>query len=71
MQEISLLTYKKPVTSIKKIKYTVKIRFIMYTMIETCIDIIFTISIISYFLKIPKPDHFSVINQISRYLASS
>ena len=71
MQEISLLPYKKPVTLIEKIKYVAKIRFIIYIMIKTCINITFAISMVNYLTKTPRSDHFSTINQILRYLAGS
>lgn len=71
MQEISLLFYKKLVTSIQKKKYAVKIRFIIYTIVKTYIDIVFTTSIISYFTKNSKLDYFSDIDQILKYLAGS
>ena len=40
-------------------------------MVETQIDIAFATSMISRFAKNPGPDHFSVVDQILRYLAGS
>lgn len=49
----------------------VKIGFIMYTIVETHINITFAILIVSYFTKNLRPNYFSIINQILKYLASS
>lgn len=65
------LFYKKPVSLNKKIKYAVKIGFIIYIIAEIYINIIFTIWIISCFIKNPRPDHFRDIDQILRYLTRS
>lgn len=69
--EILSLSYKKPVSLNKKIKYAVKIGFIIYIIAEIYINIIFTIWIISYFIKNPRPNHFRDIDQILRYLTRS
>ncbi len=71
MREILLLPYEKPVSSNKKTKYAAKIGSIMYTMVETRIDIAFATSMVSRFAKNPGPDHFSAMDQILRYLAGS
>lgn len=62
MQETLLLLYKKLVPLTKKTKYIVKIGSIMYIIVETRIDIAFTISIVSCFTKNPEPNHFSAID---------
>lgn len=71
MQENLLLLYDKLVSSNKKTKYISKIKSILYTIIETKINCIFAISIVSHFTKNPGLDHFSIIDQILKYLASS
>ncbi len=52
-----MLLYDKLVSSNKKTKYETKIRFIMYVIIKTWVDIIFTISMISCFVKKLELDH--------------
>lgn len=71
MREISLLPYKKPVLFNKKIKYITKIESIIYIMVEIWIDILFAMSIVCYFTKNLRLDHFIAIDQILRHLASS
>lgn len=71
MQEIALLLYEKPVSSNKKSKYITKIKFLIYTIVETQIDIVFAMTIINCFAKNLGPNHFSAVNQILRYLASN
>lgn len=55
----------------QKDKIYAKIGSIMYVMVETHINIAFTKLMVSYFTKNLKPDHFSAVNQILRYLADS
>lgn len=43
----------------------------MYIIVETSINIIFAILIVSCFAKNQGLDHFNAINQILRFLASS
>ena len=43
----------------------------MYIIVETYIDIAFTISMINCFTKNLEPDYFNAIDQILRNLASS
>lgn len=71
MQETLLLSYEKPVSSNIKTKYVAKIRFIIYAILETQIDIVFATSIISCFTKNLGPDYFIAVNQVLRYLAGS
>lgn len=71
MQEILLLFYKKLISSNKKTKYVAKIGSIIYALVDTQIDIAFATSMVSRFANCFKPDHFSAINHILRYLAGS
>lgn len=71
MQETPLIHYEKSVSSNEKTKYVAKIGSIMYAMIETRIDIAFATSMVSCFAKNPRPDHFSAVDQLLRYLAGS
>lgn len=52
-------------------KYAAKIGSIIYTIVETQIDIAFAILMINCFTKNPGPEYFSAINQILKYLAGS
>lgn len=40
-------------------------------MVKIQIDIIFSMSMVSYFAKNPKPNYFNIVNQSLKYLASS
>ena len=66
IRETLLLSYKKSVTSIQKTKDMAKIRSIMYTIVDTHIDIVFTTLMVSYFTKNSGPNHFNIIDQILR-----
>lgn len=57
-----LLLYEKEVSISKKTKYTRKIGFIIYAIVETHIDIIFATSIISYFSKNLELEDSNVVN---------
>lgn len=71
MQKISLVPYKKTVSSNKKTKYVIKIRFIIYAIVKTQINILFTMSMISCFAKNSGPDYFRLIDQILKYLTGN
>lgn len=60
MRETSLLPYNKPVSLNEKTKYVTKLGSIIYTMIETQINIAFVMSMVSCF-----------VDQILRYLFGS
>lgn len=66
-----LLFYENNVSASKKTRYIRKIRSIIYAMIETCPNITFINSIVSCFLRDLRPKHFSVVDQILRYLAEN
>lgn len=69
IRETPLVSYKKSVSSNKKIKYVAKIGSIIYTMVETQINIAFVTSMVSCFTKNLGPDYFNAVDQILRYLA--
>lgn len=71
MRETPLLSYEKPVFSNEKINYVAKIGSIIYTIVETQIDIAFVMSMVNCFAKNLGLDYFGIVNQILRYLASS
>ena len=71
MQETLLLLYKKLVSLTKKTKYMAKIGYIIYAIVETWIDIAFVTLMVSCFAKNLRPDYFSTIDQILRYLVGS
>lgn len=71
MREIFLVSYKKPIASNKKTKYTAKIGFTIYAMLKTQIYITFVTSMVSRFAKILGLDHFSTVDQILTNLANS
>ncbi len=71
MRETPLLPYEKSVSSNEKTKYVAKIGSIIYTMVETRIDIAFAMSMVSRFAKNPGPDYFCTVDRILRYLADS
>lgn len=64
IQKFSLLFYEKKVLAFEKTKYTRKIRFIIYVMVKTSIDMLFAISKLSCFLKNSELKYFSIIDQI-------
>lgn len=71
MQDTIFLLSNTPISEIEKIKYVAKVGLNMYAMVETPVDIAFTISMISQFAKNSSSKHFNAINQILQYLAKS
>ena len=71
MRDTILLPSNIPVSESENVKYIAKVSSIMYAMVETRIDIAFTISMVSRFAKNPSSEHFNAINQILQYFARS
>lgn len=71
MRETPLIPYKKLISSNRKTKYAAKIGSIMYAIVRSPIDIVSAMSMVSCFVKNPRPDYFSAVNKIFQYLAGS
>ena len=68
MQEKALLPSDVSISDLEKAKYSTKIRFIIYAIIETQIDISFATSMVSRFAKNLSLENFNAIDQILHYL---
>ena len=66
-----MLPSDAPISDLEKAKYSAKVGSIIYTMVETRIDIVFATSMVSRFAKNLSSEHFNAIDQILRYLARS
>lgn len=66
-----LLSSNMFILELKKAKYLAKISSIIYIIVETYIDIIFAIFIVSKFIKKFRSKYIYIINQILYYLTKN
>ncbi len=71
MQDTILLPSYILISEWEKTKYLAKFGSIIYTIVETCIEIAFATSMVGRFAKNPSLEYFYIINQILCYLAGS
>ena len=71
IQDTILLPSDTLTSKLEKAKYSAKVGSIIYTMVETHIDIAFVTSMVSKFANNPSSEHFHAIDQILRYMAGS